>query len=328
MAVSGTIAVIGAVGVNDDDVGTNAGSTYVFDLLSCGAACNETSKLTASDAAGDDEFGYSVSISGTTTVIGAIRGDETVTNSGSAYVFDCSSFPCTQISILKASDAADGDLFGRSVSVSGTTAVVGALGDDDGGTLSGSAYVFNLPTCGVSCTQTSKLTASDAAANDRLGYSVSISGTTALVASPFDDDAGSSSGSAYAFDLATCGAACTQSSKLTTSDAAGDDHLGYSVSVSSGRTVIGASDDDEGDYSGSAYIFELSNCGAACNENSKLTASDAAAFDQFGYSVSISDSITLIGAPYDDDGGESSGSAYVFKDIHTWLGAVYHLLFD
>ena len=131
VAVSGTTAVVGALG-DDDDVGGNAGSVYVFDLLTCGATCNETSKLTASDAAENDEFGYSVSISGTTTVIGAIRGDETVTNSGSAYVFDCSSFLCTQISILKASDAADGDSFGWFVAVSDTTAVIGANGDDDG----------------------------------------------------------------------------------------------------------------------------------------------------------------------------------------------------
>ena len=84
---------------------------------------------------------------------------------------------------LVAPDGAAGDLFGNAVSISGTTAVVGSLGDDDGGADSGSAHVFDTTTG----QQLFKLTASDGAAGDAFGVAVSVSGTTAIVGSPFDD---------------------------------------------------------------------------------------------------------------------------------------------
>ena len=103
--------------------------------------------------------------------------------------------------------------------------------------------------------------------------------------------------------------------KLTASDGAASDYFGYSVSISSDGTtaLIGAyADDDKGTDSGSAYIFKYN--GTAWIQQAKLTASDGAASDQFGFSVSISSDGTtaLIGAHTDDDKGVNSGSAYVF----------------
>ena len=99
---------------------------------------------------------------------------------------------------LKAADGAVEDIFGGSVSISGDTAIVGALYDDDMGTDSGSAYIF---TKGVDGTwlQTAKLTAADGAQDDFFGGRVSISGDTAIVGAFYDDDMGTSSGSAYIF---------------------------------------------------------------------------------------------------------------------------------
>ena len=107
VAVSGTTAVVGSV--FDDDAGHDSGAAYFFDLSSCGAACTESDKLTASDAATDDQFGESVAVSGTTAVVGAFFDDDAGGNSGSAYVFDCSSFRCVQASKRTASDATGGD---------------------------------------------------------------------------------------------------------------------------------------------------------------------------------------------------------------------------
>ena len=98
---------------------------------------------------------------------------------------------------LTAFDAAIGDWFGNSVAISGTTAIVGVYRDDDGGDESGSAYLFDTTTG----QQLLKLTASDAAAVDYFGYSVAISGTTAIVGAIRDDDGGSGSGSVYGFNL-------------------------------------------------------------------------------------------------------------------------------
>ncbi len=104
-----------------------------------------------------------------------------------------------EIQKLLASDAAAGDLFGFIVSISGDRAIVGAHRDDDNGSDSGSAYVFERDAMG-NWKEVDKLTASDAAADDLFGISVSISGDRAIVGALFHDDNGSDSGSAYVFE--------------------------------------------------------------------------------------------------------------------------------
>jgi hypothetical protein len=104
-----------------------------------------------------------------------------------------------------------------------------------------------------------KLTASDGAAGDRFGSSVSLSGdgSVALVGAYADDDKGTNSGSAYIFTRN--GSTWTEQAKLVASDGASDDRFGYSVSLSSdGNTaLIGAYlDDDKGTDSGAAYVYE------------------------------------------------------------------------
>jgi len=107
-------------------------------------AITETAKLTASDAAADDQFGISVSISGDKAIVGAFLDDDTVTtNSGSAYVFERDSGGnWNEVAKLTASDAEVGDNFGNSVSISGDKAIVGARFGNDVPSNSGSAYVF------------------------------------------------------------------------------------------------------------------------------------------------------------------------------------------
>ena len=102
--------------------------------------------------------------------------------------------------------------------------------------------------------------------------------------------------------------------KLLASDGAGLDQFGYSVSISGSPgnevAIVGAFlDDDNGTDSGSAYIYCFN--GVSWVEEPKLLASDGAAFDQFGYSVSISGDIAIVGARLNDDNGTDSGSAYI-----------------
>ena len=87
----------------------------LFASVHADAQINETLKLTASDAAGGDEFGFSVALSGTTTIVGANRDDDAGFNSGSAYVFDTTTG--SQLFKLTALDASAGDFFGQSVAV-------------------------------------------------------------------------------------------------------------------------------------------------------------------------------------------------------------------
>jgi hypothetical protein len=252
-------------------------------------------------------------------VIGAHWDDDGGDQSGSAYVFEKPPGgweDMTETAKLRASDGAEGDRCGASVSISGDVAVIGAWRGGDGGSASGSAYVFEKPPGGwVDMTETAKLTASDAAEEDYFGHSVSISGDVAVIGAFGDDDAGSLSGSAYVFEKPPGGwEEMTETAKLSTSDAAQGDWFGHSVSISGDVAVIGARSDDDGvTESGSAYLFEMPPGGwEDMTETAKLTASDAAEENQFGDSVSISGDVAVIGAPWADDGGEDSGSAYVF----------------
>ncbi len=142
---------------------------------------------------------------------------------------------------------------------------------------------------------------------------MSLSGDRALIGARSDDDptAGADAGSAYVFDLS--GGTWTQTQKLTASDGAADDEFGQSVSLSGNRALIGAFDDDDptaGADAGSAYVFDFS--GGTWTETDKLTASDGALGDQFGFSVSLSgEDRALVGAFGDDDNGSNSGSTYV-----------------
>ncbi|NOT00268.1 MAG: hypothetical protein HOP29_06530 [Phycisphaerales bacterium] len=274
--------------------------------------CELQVTLTASDGAAGDAFGQSVALSGDTVVVGAYEGDGAVPDAGSAYVYVLSGGAWTEQQALSASDGADGDGFGWSVSVSGDTAVVGALLDDDAGTSSGSAYVF-VRSGGV-WTQEQKLTASDAAANDVFGISVSVDGDTIVVGAGLDHNGGmggTAAGSAYVF--VRSGGMWSQQQKLIASDAASNDQFGSSVAVSGETIVVGSFLDNNaaGTDAGSAYVFVRSV--GVWTQQQKLAALDAAAFDQFGNSVSVSGDTVIIGARLDDHaGGTDAGSAYVF----------------
>ena len=111
--------------------------------------------------------------------------------------------------------------------------------------------------------------------------------------------------------------------KLTASDAAVGDNFGNSVSVYDDLVAVGARfNDDNGSASGSAYVYEKVN---GVWTETKLTASDAAAHDWFGHSVSVHDDLVAVGAIYNDDGGSNSGSAYIYETISNYF--VKHDLF-
>jgi hypothetical protein len=280
----------------------------------------QSTKLTADDGAGTDEFGKSVSIDGDTIVIGAWHDDDKGFNSGSAYVFtrtrcwnettgDVSS-SYTQVAKLTADDGAG--KFGISVSIDGDTIVIEAGNDD-------SAYVFTRDTAGdlaSGWTQVAKLVADDGAGGDSFGNSVSINGDTIVIGADHSDNMGTDSGSAYVFTRDTAGdlaSAWTQVAMLTADDGDAVDKFGNSVSVDGDTIVIGAWHDVS--KTGSVYVFTRDTAGdlaSGWTQVAKLTADDAAVYDQFGISVSVDGDTIVIGAWHDDDKGTDSGSAYVF----------------
>ncbi len=266
-------------------------------------------------------FGNAVAIDGDYAVVGSNGYNA---NQGCAYVLYNDGTKWDTVAFLTASDGELSDKFGYSVGISGDYVVIGANADDDNGTSSGSAYIFEKPAGGwYNTTETAKLTPSDGAQADNFGMSVSISGDYVLVGAPFDDDDGSSSGSAYIFEKPASGwTNINETAKLTASDAAEGDRFGFSISISADNIIIGAyENNNNGTATGSAYIFEKPASGwVDTTETAKLTPSDGSGGDYFGYSVSISGNDVVIGAYGEDDNGSSSGSAYIFEmPVSGWI---------
>jgi hypothetical protein len=276
-------------------------------------------KLIATDAAATDYFGYEVSVSGDAMVAGAPRDDDNGSSSGSAYIYRFDGSIWEEEQKLTANDAAADDFFGRAVSAGDNLMVVGAYGDDDNGSSSGSVYVYRYDGVEQSWVPEQKLTAGDAAADDYFGLSVSVSGDVLAVGAYGNDDDGSNSGSAYVYRYN--GSSWLEEQKLIADDAYAYDNFGSSVSVSGGVMVVGAEwDDDAGSGSGSAYVYRYDVDGHSWGQERKLTANDAAAYDNFGHSVSISGDVTVVGVYGDDDAGSSSGSVYVYRyNGSSWL---------
>ncbi len=287
----------------------NADNESAWSLInSFGTMPDGVTKITASDGAAEDDFGYSVSIYGDNVVIGGRYDDDNGNYSGSVYVYCWNSITGTYNETkLNSSDGAENDWFGESVAISSNTVVAGAHGDDDNGYFSGSAYVYRWN--GISYDEY-KLTASDGASEDYFGISVSIFGDTVVVGATQDDDNGSNSGSAYVYRW---NGTSYDEYKLTASDGAIFDEFGNSVSISDDVVVVGAyCDDDNGTVSGSAYVYRWNDATSVYDEY-KLIASDGAVGDHFGRSVAVSGDTVVVGTSEDDDKGNDSGSVYVYR---------------
>ena len=320
VAVNGETVVVGAHlddhTDGDGDTDDDEGAAYVFTKPFTGwADMTQTAKLTAFGAAASDEFGISVAVDGNTVLVGAHQYDS---GKGAAYVF---TKPYTgwadsnETAKFIASDAAANDEFGISVALDGDTAVIGAYHDDhtdDGNTIgnAGSAYVFTKVS-GV-WSQKAKLIAVDGAANDEFGISVAVNGDTVVVGARQDD---TSNGAAYVFTEVS--GVWKHVAKLTADDGAANDEFGISVAVDGDTIVVGAhQDDDNGDLSGSAYVFTRDSAGG-WRQRDKLTASDGEAGDRYGYSVGVSGDTVVVGA-YSDDRNEANTGAAYFLRIPGW----------
>ena len=294
VAISDTRIVVGAYG--EDTTGSDAGSAYIFDIYG-----NQLAKIQASDAAAGDNFGGSffgssaVAASNTRIVVGSWSEDATASDAGSAYIFDING---TQLAKIQASDAAASDRFGFSVAASNTRIVVGAPWEDTTGTDAGSAYIFD-----INGTQLAKIQSSDIQLNDRFGTTVAVSDTRIVVGAPNEDTSASNAGSAYIFDING-----TQLAKIQASDPAANNQFGYSVSVSDNRIVVGAPTDGTGTGTGAAYIFDING-----NFITKALQNDAQATDKFGYKVAVSNKCIVVSAVWEDAGGATAGSAYIFS---------------
>lgn len=219
---------------------------------------------------------------------------------------------------LVASDADFDDQFGYSVAMGCEYIAVGALNDNDAGGNSGSVYVFEYE--GDTWVELTKLTAFDAEAGDRFGFSVAVGHDIVVVGSKGDDDAGPGSGSVYLYDIVAD--AVVGETKLTAADAAGGDNFGHAVVIEDDRIIIGAPGvEDLGMNSGAVYVFERT--GGVWAQTAKILASDGEADDLFGESVSYDNERIVVGARKEDSSGDDAGAAYVYELVGgTWVEVV------
>ena len=281
----------------------------------------EVAKLAASDAVESDQFGYAVGISGDFAVVGAYADNS---GRGAAYVFHRDMGGTDnwgQVRKLIASDAVPDDKFGKAVAISGDKIIVGALQNDDQGIGSGSAYIFQRDKNGMDeWIEVRKLLPTAGSSSDAFGIAVAISGDYAVVGANGEDSRGAEAGAAYVFERDAGGSDnWGQARKLLASDGDRKDKFGRAVAISGNTVVVGAFSDELGGMIlvGSAYVFERGFPSAGqWGQIKKLTPSDPAPVDQFGFAVAVSGNVILVGAFAADDGcpGDcDSGKAYLFE---------------
>jgi len=304
VSIYGDYIIVGSS--KEDEGADNAGAVYVFKRKS-DTDIVEISKLTASDAVVDAEFGNSVSMSGDYMIVGAVKQD----SKGAAYMFKRNNDDnISEVAKLTASDGLIDDMFGHSVSIAGDYIVVGANGEDSIGADSGATYMFKRQSDN-NVTEISKLTSQDAQAEDMFGSCVSISGDYIVIGADAEDTGGSDAGAAYVFKR-QADDNITQVAKLISSDIKPVDNFGNSVSISGNNILVGAKGKDEfGNESGSAYLYEI-GVDSSVLEVSKIVGSDIQNFDFFGSSVSISGNNIVVGAEQYKLNTDKSGVAYLF----------------
>ncbi len=327
VANSGDRIVVGAVG--DDDGGSSAGAAYIFD--SNGVFI---SKIVAPDAQSFRSFGGSVDISDNRIVVGS----HSYEGYGAAYIFDSNGVYITRISdeslvvrefgrsvaisgdriVVGAFEDKDADqgaififdsngvfiskivntdskLFGGSVDISGDRIIVGAEEDEDNGYKAGAAYIYDSDGNFIS-----KIVASDASSSSCFGNSVAIS-SDRIVVGAYEEDGlmtAYNRGAAYIYD--SNGNFIV---KIEAPDEENSDYFGSSVGISGDRIVVGA-------YGGgAAYVFDSNGVFIT-----RIAVSSGNS-DKFGYSGDISGDRIIIGAWGDNDGGTSSGAAYIFYNV-------------
>ncbi len=380
VGISGDTVVVGAFGESSKATGVDgdqtdnskgqAGAAYVFTRDASGT-WSQQAYLKASNTDAQDQFGFSISVSGDTVVVGA-PGESSLTsgvdgnqidnsdpNAGAAYVFTRdTSGTWSQQAYLKASRTDAQDQFGFSISVSGDTVVVGAPnesskatgvdgdGTDNSKSRAGAAYVFARDNSGT-WSQQAYLKASNTDAGDQFGTSVAVSGDTLLVGAPGEssnatgvngdqaDNSAGNAGAAYVFTRDASGT-WSQQAYLKASNTDTFDWFGSSIAISGDMVVVGANDEtskatgvdgDQTDNSvgsaGAAYLFSRDASGT-WSQQAYLKASNTDAGDRFGWSAAVSGDTVAVSSYIEaskatgvdgdqtDNSAPNAGATYVY----------------
>lgn len=313
VSVSGNTVAIGAFGQAFNG-SSQHGAVYVFD--GNGGVWTQTAELTDTSITGNAAIGQSVSLRGDLLVVGAPVAIVNGQQQGAALVFARNGATWTEQAELTAVDGQNGDEFGKSVSGDGTNIVVGApFKTVNSNPSEGMAYVFTNN--GGSWSQYAELIAPDGNVGSSFGYSVSLSGNTAIIGAPNNNGTTPAFGSIYIWQLDF--GTWSNSLEMIASDSTAGNGFGTSVSIDSttGIFAVGAPAAGYNPIpSGEAYTYTLSN--SFGTQQAILTGSDTAAADHLGDAVAVNGTTMLAGAwGHGADG--NSGAAYVYTEAPTQL---------
>lgn len=303
VAISGTSALVGSPAANAAWVFTKSGDTW-----------SRTAKLTPTRPDAASDFGLSVALDGTTALVGA-NLPYPVKNAGFVAVFTNSSGTWSRTQTLLPDPPGANVDFGHSVAVDGATILVGAWRADVGGKNdAGAAFVFT--NSGGTWSQTQELSANPAQPYGLFSSSVALDGTTALIGAE-GTLVGHQQGAAFVFTQS--GGTWSQTATLSADTGTYESLFGHSVALDGGTAVIGAPRVEVGGNTaqGAAFVFTASG---GWRQAAELTASDGAANDNFGNSVSLAGTTALVGAYHANVGGNGDqGAVYVFAGSgSTW----------
>jgi len=332
VAVDGDYAIVSAI-YEDDAGGGNSGKAYIYNV-STSSLVHTLDNPNDFSSSSEDQFGNSVAISGNYAIVGASREDDVSgSTSGKAYIFDVTTGALVHtLDNPNVYGTSTSDYFGISVAISGDYAIVGAYAEDDAdGSASGKAYIFDVTTGALLYTLDNP-TAYGTSAGDRFGGAVAISGNYAIVGAEMEDDAvafenddgdeefivGFGSGKAYIFDVTTGALVHTLDNPNAHSNS-DDDYFGNSVAISGDYAIVGAyaESDNGGDYSGKAYIFDVTT-GALVHTLDNPNPDGSSLGDEFGRFVAISGDYAIVSATGEDESPKTptnynSGKVYIYN---------------
>jgi|GEM_PF-5748335 len=330
--IDGDSLIVSAIYATD---GETRGSAYIFTRTDPGMSPTDLtddvwvytktlfrpSGLTTGPNLESDDFGVSVSISGSTAVVGVHYGDLNATlNSGAVYVFDTAdNWGSVSVSAITAGDPASDSRFGYSVSISGDTILAGAWLDDTEESGSGAVYVFERNDQALigditddTWDQSAKLKSPDVQLNGGYGFSVDLDGDIAVVGARSENFSTSTdAGAAYVYDGSTGWSTPAVLARLAASDANSNGYFGHSVSIDGDLVVVGTLNAE------AIYVYDGSTGWGSAVEQI-IPKPGVPTSDEFGYSVSISGETIAVGAydAYHDYGAPTgtvySGTAYAF----------------
>jgi len=311
VAMSGNTMVVGAR--FDSTTASQAGAAYVF-VLNNGTLAQEAILL-APDGAATDKFGQAVAMSGNTIVVGAYQDDTGFADGGSAYVFIRNGTTWTFQQKLTPALQSANEEFGNAVGITGDSIIVGAhFSDLPSNSDAGAAYVFQRN--GTTWTELQKLTPTAGPngpiGGNNFGESIAMNGGRAVVGASGDNTPNTAAGAVYVFT--ENGGLYGLQQKLTIANGSNGDRFGSSVAIE-GNTLVGGAREYAPTVGqtafGAAYVYEFG--GASWISQGRLTASDGALADRFGWSVAVSNNVIAVGTREDDTtAGADAGSAYIF----------------